>query len=191
MNLMRKGMAGFSSVILITGDRNSGKTTLCLELLKLSRDLNLEVVGLISPKILNSDKNPKINCMNLENGESILFATWEPGWDIQNPNRQWKIIPKASEWGNHVLRNIKKADVLFVDELGYLELEQNKGWTEALTIIGKKSISLSIVVLRPALMKKALHRWKNAEIIPIDSRASYNEAFMGIQKVLRLIAQKK
>lgn len=129
--------------------------------------------------------------MNLENGESILFATWEPGWDIQNPNRQWKIIPKASEWGNHVLRNIKKADVLFVDELGYLELEQNKGWTEALTIIGKKSISLSIVVLRPALMKKALHRWKNAEIIPIDSRASYNEAFMGIQKVLRLIAQKK
>ena len=157
-----------STIVLITGARNSGKTTLCLNIVDLAHAFQLKVAGIICPKDFDDPLHPRITAINLENSEKRTFAEWDPGWDSQNLQREWKILPTASEWGNAVLGEIAQADILIIDEIGYQEFENDTGWMNAFKIVGIPSIPLSFIVIRTALLNVALKRWRITGIINLD-----------------------
>jgi len=175
-------------IILITGNRESGKTSLCLEIVNYARENGLSVAGLISPKSFENGKASRILCLDLKSTEKIVLAVWESGWDELNSARDWKINPDASEWGNERLARIISSDVLIVDELGYREFEQNTGWMKAFDLIGKNGIS--IVVVRPSLIPRAKEHWPGAVELNLD-RNLRAEIINKLKKQLLTVTKEK
>ena len=177
-------------IILITGNRESGKTSLCLEIVNYARENGLSVTGLISPKSFENGKANRILCLDLKSTEKTVLAVWEPGWDALNSARDWKINPDASEWGNERLASIISSDVLIVDELGYREFVQNTGWMNAFNLIGKQEIGIAIVVVRPSLLPKAKEHWPNAVEMNLD-RNLRAEIIKTLKKQLQAVTKEK
>ena len=176
--------------MLVTGNRESGKTSLCFKIVKNAVEKGLSVEGLISQKLFEKGKAKQIFCIDIKSGEKTPLALWEPGWDAINPMRDWKVNPAAPNWGNERLARIIRTDILIVDELGYQEFEQNSGWVTAFNIIGKKEIGISIVVVRPSLIHKAKEHWPNAVEVNLD-RDSQEEIMITVEKYLLAIAKEK
>ena len=47
------------------------------------------------------------------------MAIYQPGWDAENPNREWKMDPEVLKWGDNVIRNSVPTSILIIDELGF------------------------------------------------------------------------
>ena len=116
---------------LIVGERDVGKTTLCFNLIENLKFMRYSVAGIISPGIYHDEVKVGINALNIKSGENVKLADYSPGWDIENPIRIWKMNSKAIPWGNDVLTKSIPCDVLIIDEIGYLEFENNHGFSVA------------------------------------------------------------
>lgn len=69
---------------------------------------------------------------------------------------------------NMHLKTCKNAANFIVDEIGPLELVQNKGYIEALNILDAQSVNNALVVIRPSLLDIAQKRWGNFKTLTPD-----------------------
>jgi len=97
-----------------------------------------------------------------------------PGWVIENPLRIWKIHSQSIPWGNDVLAKSLPCDVLIIDEIGYLEFEENSGWDKSFEILEEKQFGIAFVVVRESLVGAALSHWEKAKLIEIKSGDNIN-----------------
>lgn len=154
-------------VFIVTGKKNIGKTGLCTKLVSDLRENDLIIRGVISPGIYNGDKKKVISAMDLSNNQKVVLAEFHPGWDKKKPIREWKFNREAIPWGNRVLLRSVPCDVLFIDEIGFLEFEQNDGWSNVFRVIQEKQFTSAVVVVRTSLLEQALAYWPEAEVIEI------------------------
>jgi nucleoside-triphosphatase THEP1 len=156
-------------IILISGDRGAGKTMLCIALKNALSDLGKSHAGVISPGLYQAGKRIGILAEDILSGERRSIADYAPGWDKKNPERVWQFDFKAINWLNERLKNIPDAEILIFDELGYLEFEENRGWTAAFEKLDAGRYRCAFVVVRPELIDKALSRWPDASVQNIDA----------------------
>lgn len=146
--------------IIITGQKDTGKTRLCLRLIELLREQNRQVSGLVSPGLYQAGQKIGIFVQDIATGEEKQLAFYDPGWDAQVPARVWRFDMQVVEWGNQRLKKAPSCGVLIIDELGFLELEQNRGWTAGLDLLDTKAFKYAVVVVRPDLLEAASLRWQ-------------------------------
>ena len=156
------------TINLITGERDVGKTNLCSLLIREMESIGYSVGGIISPGIYQNNIKMGIASINIKNGDKVKLADYEPGWDTENPLRSWKIRWDAISWGNEVLKKSVPCDVLFIDEIGYLELEKINGWDNSYKILEGNGYKIAFIVVRMDLIKKALSHWGKSQIIKIE-----------------------
>lgn len=154
-------------ITIISGERNSGKTLLCLVLKDILIDSGRKVSGVISPGFYKDGRKIGILAENGSSGERRKIADLLPGWDISHPERIWKFDLDAVAWINDCLKTAKNADFLILDELGFMELLENGGWSEAVTLLDKADFEQAFVVIRPELLEIARERWRKAEVIQV------------------------
>jgi hypothetical protein len=70
-------------------------------------------------------------------------------------------------WGNDVLGAATPCDLLIVDELGPLEFERNRGWTDGLAAVDSGDYRHALVVVRPQLLPAARARWPHAQVVDV------------------------
>lgn len=157
------------NIILLTGERDSGKTIVCEQVLnKISGTLKT-ITGVISPGRYEDNKKTGIYCINIANGDKNLLAFYSPGWDERNPQRDWQFIWETLHWGNEVLGNSVPTDLLVIDEVGYLEFEKGEGWANALAALDSRKYQHALVVVRPGLIDNALERYPEGKVFTISS----------------------
>ncbi len=124
-----------SSNIIITADRNCGKTTYASHLIK----QGVICKGIIS---LSNDDKSEYLAHNIETGESrtLLSKKFESGEAIG----VFKLNLETFNWANECLMNIESGTVL-IDEVGRLELS-GRGFAPALKVLLKKDVTLYITV---------------------------------------------
>lgn len=154
---------------LIIGERDVGKTTLCFNLIEKLKFFRYSVAGIISPGIYHDEVKVSINALNIMSGEKVKLADYSPGWDIENPLRNWKMNSEAILWGNDVLTKSIPCDVLIIDEIGYLEFENNCGWNKSFEILEEKGFKIAFVVVRISLMEVACSHWEKAHILKMEN----------------------
>ena len=155
------------TINLITGKRNVGKTKLCSRLIEEMESKGYSVGGIISPGIYHKNIKIGIASINIKNEDKVKLAEYAPGWDDENPLRSWKISWDAISWGNEVLKKSVPCDVLFIDEIGYLELEKNIGWDNSFKILEGNGFKIAFLVVRMDLINKALLHWGKSQVIRI------------------------
>ena len=161
---MKKG-----KIILISGERNAGKTLFCITLKNTLSDLGRSCAGVISPGLYLDGKKIGILAEDIVSGERRRIADYAPGWDEKRPERVWKFDFEAIDWFNERLIDIPEVEILIIDELGFLELEENRGWMAAVEKLDAGCYRCAFVVVRPELIDNALSRWPDASMQSITS----------------------
>jgi nucleoside-triphosphatase len=180
-------------ILIITGTRGAGKTTLCQRWVDMARASGWQVAGVLSPACLEAGLKTGIDIVDLRSGErrhladlapDPAAATWVgmPSGDVPSQDgisqstasirtRKWIFDTAALSWGSRILAAAIPCDLLVVDELGPIEFERHEGWVEGLSAVDSKKYHLALVVVRPELLATARQRWDSAVIITVDSHS--------------------
>lgn len=159
-------------ILLVTGAIGSGKTTYCRAQIDAARRAGLDVAGVLSPARFAQGVKVGIDVLDLRSGELRELAhlrTMETASGVTGVvTQRWRFDAAALAWANQVLVTATPCDLLVVDELGPLELEQERGWTAALATIDARAFDDALLVVRSSLLAQALARWPDAKVIPIE-----------------------
>ena len=102
-----------SVLILITGSRGAGKTSLCQSLIKEARDAGWTVKGLLSVPVFDGETRAAIDAIDLQSGEQrrladrIVPGTGEQAKGPATVN--WQFHADTLAWGNQVLNKVSPA----------------------------------------------------------------------------------
>ena len=162
-------------IIVISGQRNVGKTLLCLKLIERLKSANLSIKGIVSPGLYMGGKKVGIIARDIASGEERQFAKYSLGWDIQKPEREWLFLDEGISWANERIKNAFPADIILIDELGYLEFEENDGWMAAMEGLDKGLFKHAVVVIRPDLLIQAGNRWNISGTIVVKQGDNFSE----------------
>jgi len=131
--------------VLLTGQRQVGKTTVCKQVAELARGLGWDPAGLLSPALLDEDGLPvAYHALMVSDGEQRLLARADG--DLGGPRiGRYSFDANVLSW---VIGELRRAisqgcDLLIVDEIGPLELEQEKGLAPLLSDLIKGEIGQS------------------------------------------------
>lgn len=174
-------MAYRREITLISGLRDAGKTNLCLELIRRLNQTERTIKGIVSPGLYKDGKKIGIMARDVATGEERQFAKYSVGWDVQRPEREWRFLNGGIEWANMRLKQAVPTDILFIDEIGYLEMEENGGWTAAPENLDTGLFQHAIVVIRPDLLDNARERWMVNRVILVkeeDNPVNLTEKIM-------------
>lgn len=138
-------------IIILTGAKGIGKTSLIQKVLAWAKDHSIYVAGICSPAVFQNNKKTGIQIENIATGERKTLATVLGKVRSAVNTDAWSFDEKNLEWGNEILDDIKSCQLLIIDELGVLEINQQRGWSHAFQVLRKKEYKLAIVVVRPDL----------------------------------------
>lgn len=140
-------------IILVTGDRRSGKTTLLLRVRLAALAHGLSTGGFLSVARFCGDEKVGIEVMDAATGDICPLAVVGTGGPIHTGH--YRFEPEGIAAGLRYARLGYRADIFFVDELGPLELERDEGWAEVIPLIATRAFGASFVVVRPELIPLA------------------------------------
>ncbi|HMA67670.1 MAG TPA: nucleoside-triphosphatase [Desulfosalsimonadaceae bacterium] len=151
-------------LLILSGDKQAGKTTLCTRIAAMARKNGVDTGGVISPALLCRGRKTGIAALDVKtrNWRQIAVLRGEGRTGLETG--QWSFFPERLQWANQVLRAATPCTLLFVDELGPLELERGEGWTAGIEWLDEKHYCAAVAVVRPALIPAALQRWPHAFI---------------------------
>ncbi|NLA92539.1 MAG: hypothetical protein GX842_03740 [Spirochaetales bacterium] len=173
--------------IVITGDKNSGKSTFTHTLCSRLDEFGISTGGVIQIPPLPDQDQKEWFLSDQSTGEVRLLLTTEEtqGW----PRRgRFSINLDTFEWAKErLLASAEKYDFLVVDEIGPLELEGG-GYHEALVELADRdeidsSVGILLAIVRRELLEKVVERY-NLEVSQIiDVNNPWEEE---LDKVVRL-----
>jgi nucleoside-triphosphatase THEP1 len=158
-----EGLAGL--LYILTGERGSGKSTVCSRVVAGARTNGLDVAGILTQRIPEGDSTSR-RVVDIASGQSRPFGE-QPGAappvsalrppaasisDALTPG--WRFDSGVFGWANELLRRSTPCDLLVIDELGPLELLGGRGWVEGVSVMRSGDFAVALVVCRPALLDK-------------------------------------
>jgi nucleoside-triphosphatase THEP1 len=139
-------------VVVLTGERGIGKTTICRDTVALARARGYECAG-----ILTLARDGVRDVYDVRSGEAHRLTRGADGESIVVQGR-FGFSAKTLSWGRDVLVRSVPCDLLVVDEIGPLEIERDEGWVVAFDVLQGGSFTLAIAVVRPELVARARGR---------------------------------
>jgi nucleoside-triphosphatase THEP1 len=138
-------------IAILTGDMGAGKTTTCGRLLGHARDLGLDCAGILSPARVDGGVKVGIDVVDARTDERRRLAEVDelPGRLRVGP---YRFDDEAVAWGVARLGVACPCDILFVDEIGPLEMDRGEGWVNALDVLRAGQYSLAVTVVRASLV---------------------------------------
>jgi nucleoside-triphosphatase THEP1 len=152
--------------VLITGELERGKTTLCRHLVIRARAAGWRVRGVLSPGVFEGSCKTAIDLIDLATHEKRRLALRETPTGGPHTER-WHFIPETLDWGEKILNRATPCDLLVVDELGPLELVRGEGWQAGIEAVNSRSYKLAGVVIRPTLLDIALEKWPSGRVYQV------------------------
>lgn len=156
-----------SDVIIITGDRHQGKTTLVSKLVEqLSHD-GLKLTGFIAPGIHDGEKRIGFDLVDIRTGAKITLC--RDNWGQGVRFSRFIFDEEALRAGAEILspENVMDSQLIVIDEIGPLELNR-QGWWEPVTTLVETVNIPQLWVVRKNLVKAVAANWKVGDIYVFD-----------------------
>lgn len=163
--------------VVLTGPRGSGKSTLLEQTAARLRREGLRVAGILSPGHFENGLRVRFDLLILDRNERLLLAE-RNGNEPPDSGRCYCFRPEAIAAGVAALQpeRTAAADVVFVDEIGPMEL-RGEGWAPALD--GLASAGKPMVwVVRPRLVEEVIRRWRLEGAVVMEAAESTPEELL-------------
>jgi len=132
-------------VIVVTGKVGIGKTTVCEKVVAIAKRLGYSCGGILTPK-----SKEGIIIVDVQTGERKALASLANIY--QGPHiGKYYFNPEGINFGIKAIDKGISLDILFVDEVGYLELK-GEGFIKILELIRVGKVKNSILVIRKELL---------------------------------------
>jgi nucleoside-triphosphatase THEP1 len=137
-------------IIILTGERGAGKSTICRETIALAQARTYTCGGILTFSRPGGD----LDVLDVCSGD-VRRLTLGPGASPVVIQGRFRFDPETLAWGNAVLVHTLPCHLLVVDELGPLEIEREEGWLKAFDVLRRVDFALALVVIRPELVARA------------------------------------
>ncbi len=143
-----------SQIVLLTGKRQVGKSTLCKRLVKLiQQDGDLTISGVLTQRTGPHD----LDVVEIASGDKYpLTLPFQPSRSGSYALAHFQMDPQAMARSAQALERSFPTQVFMLDEIGPLELVRGQGWARALTLLNRSDYNAAFVVVRPELLLKAI-----------------------------------
>lgn len=139
-------------LILWTGPKHSGKTTVLTELTNRARQKGITVAGILAPSIYQSNRLVGFDILDLGTNQRCPLARR----DIEGPKKigEFVLTKEGLELGRSALKTTcKPARLIVVDEYGPLELK-NGGWRSEVDSLIQRRPGMILLVVRDELANR-------------------------------------
>lgn len=138
-------------ILVLTGEREAGKSSTCLRIAEMARAHGWDVAGMLSPGLFSDGVRVGILAADPRSGHSRPLAVRR--WKPETGDLCYDFDQEALAWADGVVASSSPCDLLILDELGPLEIEQDRGIVSAFPLLRLGSYRLAVVVVRPCLME--------------------------------------
>ncbi|RQW89417.1 MAG: DUF2478 domain-containing protein [Geobacter sp.] len=148
------------SVVILSGDGQSGKTTLLSALVELLRREEVKVAGILAEGLWENGVRSGFNLIDLSDNSSVPLSRRIPDNDLRN-GIPFEFYETGLAAGIKALspERCTDADVVIVDEVGFLEL-QGKGWASSLQSLLEIDEMVHVWVVRRKLLDTVRAAWR-------------------------------
>ena len=151
-------------IILITGKKNSGKTSFLKYFINtILRKRGLTPAGFIAEGKPNSGRKSEFELVNIHHHEKKRLCTGVPkkGWINMG---KFYFDPEGLSFGDHLLNNIPgNANPVIIDEFGQLELS-GKGWKKAVDTLMDGNDRTMIITVRKDVLAAVVVYFNGNEV---------------------------
>ncbi len=133
-------------VIIVTGAIGIGKTTVCEKVIKLVQSQGYTCGGILTYKT----RDKSLTILDIQTGERKTLASIDNVYHGPRTGKYFFNV-EAIEFGIRAVDRGALSDILFVDEIGYLELG-GEGFVNSLELIKAGKVKNSILVIRKQLL---------------------------------------
>ena len=141
-----------SRIILLTGGRRVGKSTVCLRAVKSARQRGHACGGIVT--LAHDGVRDALDVRS--DRRRRLTTTSDTSSPV--PQGRFHFDPETLSWGNDVLAEAVPCELLVVDEVGPLEVERGEGWVAAFDVLRTGDYVLALLVVRPELIGQVQDR---------------------------------
>lgn len=147
------------SVVILSGNGQSGKTTLLSALVELLKREELKVAGILAEGLWENGVRSGFNLIDLSDNSSVSLSRRIPDNDLRN-GIPFDFYEAGLVAGMNALSPTRCAgtDVVIIDEVGYMEL-QGKGWSSSLQALLELDGLVHVWALRRKLLDTVLAVW--------------------------------
>ena len=146
-------------VIIVTGEIGIGKTTVCDKALKMLRSAGYACGGILTHKAMDGS----LTVLDIQTGEERTLASTNDTYHGPHTGKYFFSV-EGIEFGVRAIERGITSDILFVDEIGYLEL-CGDGFAGSLELIKTQKARNSILVIRKQLLRAFLARLGDSPLI--------------------------
>ena len=137
-------------IVILTGERNVGKTAVCHEAVTLAQAKGYTCGGVLTL----SRSNGARDVLDVRSGD-VRRLTVESDAGTAVIQGRFRFDPETLAWGNDLLIQALPCHLFVVDELGPLEIERGRGWLKAFDVLHAADFTLALVVVRFELVEQA------------------------------------
>lgn len=145
-------------MIIITGDPQSGKSTLLEKLVPVLKRQHIRPAGILAKGLWENAIRSGFDLIDLKSNESVPLARRLK--ECEASSVPFEFFPSGIQAGCRALSKAScaGADVVIVDEVGHLEMA-GKGWAPFLTPLLRLETIVHIWVIRTTLVDRACRIW--------------------------------
>lgn len=138
-----------ASVIVLTGERGIGKSTVCRGTVGMAQSEGYTCGGILT--LAHEDGRDVLDVSSGDVRRLTLEVNAAQGVD----QGRFCFDRQVLAWGSTLLIQATPCDLLVVDEIGPLELERGGGWINAFDVLRGGDFALALAVVRPELVVQA------------------------------------
>jgi nucleoside-triphosphatase THEP1 len=139
-------------LLLLSGPIGAGKTTLCQHLAEQVRGRGLDVGGILAPAVIEGGRKAGIEVVDLGTGERRLLARTDRDLGGVCVGR-YSFDACTLAWAVELCARALTTDALvFVDEIGPLELERKQGLASLVPMLAQPRAGTTVVIVRDGLI---------------------------------------
>jgi len=172
---MRTEASQRPALLLLTGARGVGKSTVCRRTVELAQEQGLVCGGIITlrggeemstPVVMLTDDIRYV--LDVRTGERRLLTlpptsptgASTPFSPVPVLQGRFRFDAHTLAWGRNVLLEAASTplNLLVVDELGPLEIERGRGWAAVIETLPHTQARMALVVVRPELVDRLMAR---------------------------------
>ncbi len=179
-----------STIHIISGTRNAGKTSLVMAIIAWAQDNGISTRGIISTGNFNKEGHKLgFTIKDVATGHEMDLAVRDNGSSSEIKTAAYSFNKKGLSWGRKLIEKATPCDILIIDEIGPLEFEGQKGWSNAFKVVRTGEFGCAIVVIREELVDHAIKLWPEAMIWKIKCIREITKILKGMLKSIRCNVQ--
>lgn len=174
--------ASGTRLFVLTGKPGSGKTTRCRELARVACEAGLLVRGVVAVDQQGDSGGSERWLEDLATGERRLLGHKAAPDAVPSGTSRWRLSDVTLDWCTAILKEACPADLLVVDEVGPVELLQQRGALAGVRRALAGPYGMAVVVVRPWLVRRFLEVFPHppAEVVGVLDGDTLREAVVSL-----------